>query len=147
MRRRLMLKNAAQAAPEHTYIAEATYNENCYVDANHVMHVNTNTYQGGDYALSPQIALESPISVVNGDNLVIVGSQTYRNHVNMAFYRNGVKVYYWAAIIPNATAINKTVSSPFTEEFDAIALSFGGGSVGMTAVNIKITKNGEEWLN
>lgn len=142
-----MLKSIAQAAPVHTYIAEATYNENCYVDANHVVHCNVGTYQGGDYALSPQIALETPISVDTGDSLLFVGSQSYRNYINMAFYRNGVRVYYWGGCISNNATINMNVNSPFTGEFDAIAFSFGGGGSGMTAINIKVTKNGEEWLN
>lgn len=146
MRRRLMLKSSAQAEPEHTYIAEATYNENCYVDANHVMHVRVDVYQGGNSKQTPQLALESPISVVNGDILHFTGSQSFRNYITLFFYRNGSLVHVESQLI-YSTNINVNRTAPFTGEFDAIALLFGGGGSGMSAVNIKATKNGEEWLN
>lgn len=137
-----MLKSIAQAAPVHTYIAEATYNENCYVDANHVIHANLSVYQPGD---SPDMALEDVISVNSGDTLQLSGTQSYRNYITVIFRRNNNTV--GTIQIANITAINQTVTGSFSGEIDAISIHFGGGGSGMTTVNLKITKNGEEWLN
>lgn len=137
-----MLKSIAQAAPVHTYIAEATYNKNCYVDANHVMHVSVTEYQANN---TPAIAFENLISVETGDTLVISGTQTLRNHIVITCCRNNNAV--GTLRISNLTAFNQTATSSFNGDIDAIKISFGGGGSGMSAVNLKITKNGEAWLN
>lgn len=147
MRRRLMLKSIAQAAPVHTYIAESTYNENCYVDANHAAHVNTTAYQGIQSALSPPMAFENPVSIQAGDVLAYTGTQSYRNYINAGFYSNGTLVAYIGGFVPNAVVINNRWTSDFSGTVDAIAFSFGGGIVGMTVIDIHITRNGEAWLN
>ena len=137
-----MLKSIAQTAPVHTYIAEATYNENCYADADHVIHTNVSMYQSVE---SPAMALEGVISVDSGDTLVLSGTQSFRNYIVITFRRNNNSV--GSINIQNLTAFNQTVTSSFSGEIDAISIRFAGGGSGMTAVNLKITKNGEEWLN
>ena len=144
MRRRLMLKSAAQTAPEHTYIAEATYNENCYVDANHVMHLLTDIYQGSTGISTPWMDLEGSITVNAGDTLVFTVTQTVRNYIYITL--SGPDGNY---PLGNLGAQNFTVTktATFTGTVNKLGVSFGGGAGGMNAVNVKITKNGEEWLN